>query len=87
MSTKEQKLFVSLLDNITDWVRNDVLTNRGTDWHGRPGNPEDCQVLSLHKRYTDSMFVEWASNGCKNATIGCLECKQPVIDSLHRRVS
>ncbi len=25
---------------------------------------------------------EWVQNGCRNASIGCVECKQPIIDSV-----
>ena len=34
--------------------------------------------------YSDTTTQEWASAGCKSAGIGCLECKQPVIDSIVR---
>jgi tryptophanyl-tRNA synthetase len=34
--------------------------------------------------YSDKATQEWAEKGCKSAGIGCLECKQPVIDSILR---
>jgi tryptophanyl-tRNA synthetase len=45
-----------------------------------PGNPERCPVWQFHLVYSDDKTREWASAGCKSAGIGCLECKQPVID-------
>ncbi len=29
---------------------------------------------------------EWVQDGCTSAGIGCLDCKQPVIDAVHGRV-
>ena len=47
-----------------------------------PGDPARCPVWQFHKVYSDSATQEWASTGCKSAGIGCLECKQPVIDAI-----
>lgn len=47
-----------------------------------PGDPEKCPVWMFHKVYTDKPVHEWVVNGCKTAGIGCLECKQPVIDAI-----
>jgi tryptophanyl-tRNA synthetase len=49
-----------------------------------PGDPEKCPVWQLHKVYSDAQTQAWAANGCRTAGIGCLECKQPVIDSILR---
>ena len=43
------------------------------------GDPAKCPVWQLHLVYSDDKTREWASNGCKTAGIGCIECKQPVI--------
>ncbi len=45
-----------------------------------PGNPDRCPVWQFHLVYTDDKIREWANQGCRSAGIGCLECKQPVID-------
>ena len=46
-----------------------------------PGTPEKCPVWSLHKIYSDQARQAWVQKGCTTAGIGCLECKQPVIDA------
>jgi len=48
------------------------------------GNPEHCPVWQLHQVYTDDATRDWAKKGCCSAGIGCLECKQPVIDGILR---
>ena len=47
-----------------------------------PGNPENCPVWTLHNVYTSDEQRSWADQGCRSAGIGCLECKQPVIDAV-----
>ena len=47
-----------------------------------PGDPEKCPVWALHLVYSDKTTQDWVMQGCKTAGIGCLECKQPVIDSI-----
>ncbi|RJG06458.1 tryptophan--tRNA ligase [Noviherbaspirillum cavernae] len=47
-----------------------------------PGDPEKCPVWQLHQVYSGSDTKDWVMKGCKSAGIGCLECKQPVIDAV-----
>ncbi len=47
-----------------------------------PGNPQHCPVWALHHVYSDEARREWVQKGCTTAGIGCLECKQPVIDGV-----
>ncbi|MFZ2854069.1 MAG: tryptophan--tRNA ligase [Rhodocyclaceae bacterium] len=48
------------------------------------GNPEKCPVWQLHLVYSDEACKEWVQQGCRSAGIGCLDCKQPVIDGILR---
>ena len=47
-----------------------------------PGDPAKCPVWQLHEVYSDDNVKDWVQIGCKSATIGCIECKQPVIDAV-----
>lgn len=47
-----------------------------------PGDPLKCPVWQLHETYSDDKTKDWVMDGCKNAGIGCLECKKPVIDAV-----
>ncbi|WP_413457293.1 tryptophan--tRNA ligase [Herbaspirillum huttiense] len=47
-----------------------------------PGDPDKCPVWQFHQVYSPSEVKEWAAKGCRSAGIGCLECKQPVIDAI-----
>jgi tryptophanyl-tRNA synthetase len=47
-----------------------------------PGEPNDCPVFTLHRAFVDKAKREQLAVECRRAGIGCLECKQAVIDSL-----
>ena len=47
-----------------------------------PGTPEKCPVWPLHLVYSDAARKDWVQKGCTTAGIGCLECKQPVIEAV-----
>ena len=46
------------------------------------GDPARCPVWQFHQVYSDNATQEWVVKGCKSAGIGCIECKQPVIDAI-----
>ena len=48
------------------------------------GDPARCPVWQLHQVYSDEETRAWAEKGCKSAGIGCIECKQPVIQGILR---
>jgi len=47
-----------------------------------PGDPDKCPVWQFHLIYSDDDTRQWVQKGCRSAGIGCLECKQPVIDAV-----
>ncbi|HPU78848.1 tryptophan--tRNA ligase [Accumulibacter sp.] len=49
-----------------------------------PGEPANCPVWQLHQVYSDETCQAWVEQGCRSAGIGCLDCKQPVIDGILR---
>jgi len=47
-----------------------------------PGDPNKCPVWQFHQVYSSAETKDWVVKGCTTAGIGCLECKQPVIDAI-----
>jgi tryptophanyl-tRNA synthetase len=56
----------------------DTARVRRTD----PGNPLHCPVWQLHQVYSNDEVQDWVQKGCTTAGIGCIDCKQPVIDAV-----
>jgi tryptophanyl-tRNA synthetase len=59
-------------------MQTDPARVRRTD----PGEPEKCPVWQFHRMYSNEDTQAWVQTGCRSAGIGCLECKQPVIDAV-----
>jgi tryptophanyl-tRNA synthetase len=52
-----------------------------------PGDPEKCPVWQFHLVYSDEPTKQWVQEGCRSAGIGCLDCKQPVVDAVLRELA
>ncbi len=68
-------------DDISKKIRTmptDPARVRKTD----PGNPDKCPVWQLHEIFSTQEIRDFVQNGCRSASIGCLQCKQPVIDAI-----
>ena len=46
------------------------------------GNPDVCPVFKLHEIYSDEDVKDWVREGCTSAGIGCVDCKNPLIDAV-----
>jgi tryptophanyl-tRNA synthetase len=68
-------------DSVTKKVRT-MPTDPARVRRSDPGDPEKCPVWQLHLVYSDEPKRQWVQVGCRSAGIGCLECKQPVIDGI-----
>ena len=62
-------------------MQTDPARVRRTD----PGDPEKCPVWELHKVYSnDEDSRPGSSTAARPPAIGCLDCKQPVIEAIVR---
>lgn len=68
-------------DSVTKKVRT-MPTDPARVRRSDPGEPARCPVFQLHEVYSDSATRDWVVKGCTSAGIGCIECKQPVIDAI-----
>ncbi|MDN3921858.1 tryptophan--tRNA ligase [Roseateles violae] len=48
------------------------------------GDPARCPVWPLHRLYTDEATRAGLEQSCRSAGIGCLDCKQPLIEAIQR---
>jgi tryptophanyl-tRNA synthetase len=68
-------------DSVTKKIRTmqtDPARVRRTD----AGDPDKCPVWQFHQIYSNDEVKAWVQKGCRSAGIGCIECKQPVIDGV-----
>lgn len=51
------------------------------------GNPQKCPVWQLHKIYSNKSTCDWVVEGCTKAKMGCVECKQPIINAIEEALT
>ena len=59
-------------------MQTDTQRVRRTD----AGDPDKCPVWQFHQIYSNDEVKQWVQIGCRSAGIGCIECKQPVIEAV-----
>jgi len=47
-----------------------------------PGNPDDCNIGTMHKELSSAEDLAWVTQGCTTAGIGCVDCKGKLADNL-----
>ncbi len=62
----------------------DMITDPQRARRFDPGRPDFCNVFTFHELYTDKEKVKEIEEGCRSASIGCVECKQIMASNLNR---
>ncbi len=52
-----------------------------------PGSPEKCPVWSFHQLYSSEAVKNWVCHGCTTASIGCVDCKKPIVESINEELN
>lgn len=73
LNMKEDEVRKRIMSAVTDESR-----LRRTD----PGHPEICNICNLHKYFSPPETVENITEGCRKATIGCVDCKKMLIPNI-----
>jgi len=47
-----------------------------------PGNPDDCNIGTIHKALSSPEDLAWVYQGCTTAGIGCVDCKTKLADNM-----
>jgi tryptophanyl-tRNA synthetase len=50
-----------------------------------PGNPDVCNIYSLHKHFSRPETVEHVAVQCRSAGWGCIDCKRELADAIEER--
>lgn len=77
LSERPEEVAKKLSTAVTDEAR-----KRRTD----PGNPEVCNVFTLHGFFTDAAQRRQIDAACRSAGIGCVDCKRRLADGIEREI-
>jgi tryptophanyl-tRNA synthetase len=47
-----------------------------------PGDPEKCNIYTLHQHFSSSDAVDYVADQCRTAGWGCLDCKRLLADNV-----
>jgi len=61
----------------------DPARKRRTD----PGNPEICNIFSLHKYFSSKDEIKKIDKGCRSADIGCIDCKKVLAENMDKAIA
>lgn len=64
-----------------------MMTDPARKRRSDPGDPGKCPVFALHEIYSAEDVKSWATDGCRSAGIGCVDCKGPLIDAINAEQS
>jgi tryptophanyl-tRNA synthetase len=75
---------VSLLDAPDEiWEKVRVaLTDPQRKRRKDAGNPNVCNIFSLHRHFSSEDDLAWAEEGCRSAGIGCVDCKRRLTENM-----
>jgi tryptophanyl-tRNA synthetase len=72
-------VFLSDPPDVVDQKLSRMMTDPARVRRSDPGEPEKCPAFQLHKIYCTPEEIEYVTQGCRTASIGCLECKKIMI--------
>jgi len=49
-----------------------------------PGEPDDCNLYPFHEHFTAENIREDIKKGCRDASLGCVDCKRILIESIEK---
>jgi tryptophanyl-tRNA synthetase len=71
-------------DKETIWKK---LSTAVTDTHRKrrtdPGNPELCNIYTMHLAFSSEKDIDYCSQQCRIAGIGCLDCKKILLENMY----
>ena len=64
-------------------MQTDPARKRRTD----PGDPDKCPVWDLHKIFSDDETRAPLAEGCRNASVGCVDCKRALAENINTELA
>lgn len=61
-----------------------MLTDKARVRKSDPGNPKDCNLFPYHELLTDKDTQAEICSGCTSASLGCVQCKDILLEGLER---
>jgi len=63
-----------------------AVTDTNRKKRNDPGNPDICNIFTMHKAFSKQKDIEHCAHGCRTAGIGCLDCKKILLDNMYKEL-
>lgn len=77
-------IFMSSTEKETSKAVAGMITDPQREKRSDPGDPAVCNVFSFHNIYSDRQTIDTIDAECRQARIGCVQCKKIMADNLNR---
>lgn len=87
--SKSRDNYISLVESSESiWKKlSTAVTDENRKRRTDPGNPEICNLFTLHKHYSSLEQIERINRECRTAEIGCVECKKILSENIIKALS
>jgi len=79
----DNAIFISDPKEVIEKRVSEMITDPQRARRSDPGRPDYCNVFTFHELYTAKEKVQEIDTACREAAIGCVECKQIMAASLN----
>jgi tryptophanyl-tRNA synthetase len=52
-----------------------------------PGNPEICNIYTIHRAFSENITLLDIDKGCRTASIGCIDCKKILFENIREELT
>jgi tryptophanyl-tRNA synthetase len=82
--SKSMNNYISLIeDPDTIWKKlSRAVTDENRKRRNDPGNPDICNIFTLHKYFSKDIEIERVNKECRTAEIGCVDCKKILYNNM-----
>ncbi len=64
-----------------------AVTDENRKRRSDPGNPDICNIFSLHKVFSEEDEIQMVNRECRSAGIGCVDCKKMLLKHLEEFIA
>lgn len=86
--SKSLNNFIGILeDPDTIWEKlRTAVTDENRKRRNDPGNPEICNLFTMHKEFSSKDEITEVDKSCRTAAIGCVDCKRILFKNMMRHL-
>ena len=82
----DNAIYISDTEDTVNKKVGEMITDPQRARKSDPGRPSFCNVFTFHKLYSKKNTIKEIEKACLSASIGCVDCKRMMADSLNKEL-